>query len=105
MAWLKRIGHAIVAAVRWLLRNTRERLSPRGRVVFDWVAGLLLIAIGMIGGFVPILQGWVFVLAGLAILSKHSSLAQRWFKRVKLAGRHAKEKLRARGSREQDPSD
>lgn len=93
MAWLRRAVRAVLAAVRWVLRHTRERLSPRGRVVFDWVAGLALIAIGVIGGFVPILQGWVFVLAGLAILSKHSPLARRWFERVRRIGRDARERL------------
>ena len=102
MAWIRRIARGVVAAVRWVLRNTRERLSPRGRVVFDWVAGLLLIVIGVIGGFLPILQCWVFILAGLAILSKHSPLAQRLFRRVRQVGRDAKEKLRARSSRERD---
>jgi hypothetical protein len=94
MAWLRRAGRAVVAAVRWVLGHTRERLSPRGRVVFDWITGLVLIAIGVIGGFVPILQGWVFVLAGLAILSKHSALARRWFERVRRMGRNARDRLR-----------
>ena len=94
MAWLRRAGRAIVAAGRWLLRHTRDRLSPRGQLAFDWITGLLLIAIGAITGPVPIVQGWVFGLAGLAILSRHSRLARRWFERVKKAGRDAKEKFR-----------
>jgi len=105
MDWLRRIGRGIVAAFRWVLRNTRERLSPRGRVAFDWIVGIVLIVIGVIGGFVPILQGWVFVLAGLAILSKHSRLARRCFERVRQAGRDAKEKFRSRKSREQEEGD
>ncbi len=32
MAWLRRVGRAALAAVRWVLGHTRERLSPRGRV-------------------------------------------------------------------------
>ncbi|NIM61935.1 MAG: hypothetical protein GTO30_09845, partial [Acidobacteria bacterium] len=56
--------------------------------------GLILIAIGVIGGFVPILQGWVFILAGLAVLSQHSRLARRVFERVKQAGRQARDRYR-----------
>lgn len=102
MAWLRRAGRAALAAVRWVLRHTRERLSPRGRVVFDWVAGLALIAIGVIGGFVPILQGWVFVLAGLAVLSKHSRLARRLFARVRQMGRVAKDRFRSTSATDRD---
>ena len=99
MAWLRRAGRAVVAVVRWVLSHTRERLSPRGRVVFDWITGLVLIAIGVIGGFVPILQGWVFLLAGLAILSKHSPLARRWFERVRQMGRDVRDKLREKSGK------
>lgn len=99
MVWLRRAGRAVLAAVRWVLDHTRERLSPRGRVIFDWVAGLVLIAIGAIGGFVPVFQGWVFGLAGLAILSKHSRLARRWFNRVRQLGRVAKERFRGGSGR------
>ena len=102
MAWLRRAGRAVLAAVRWVLRHTRERLSLRGRVVFDWVTGLVLIVIGVISGPVPIVQGWVFVLAGLAILSKHSRLARRWFERVKQMGRAAKKKFRSTSASDRD---
>ena len=94
MAWLKRIGQGIVALFRWVLGHTRQRLGPRGRVVFDWVVGLTLITVGVISGFVPIIQGWIFVLAGLAVLSKHSRFARRWFERLKDAGRGARDRLR-----------
>jgi hypothetical protein len=100
MDWLRRIGRRVVAATRWLLRNTRDRLSPRGQLIFDWVSGLLLIVIGVIGGFVPILQGWVFILAGLAILSKHSPLARRWFDRVKQMARKARQRLRNKSNKQ-----
>ncbi|RJP25905.1 MAG: hypothetical protein C4527_16300 [Candidatus Omnitrophota bacterium] len=33
-------------------------------------AGVICIIIGVIGGFIPILQGWVFILLGLGLLSK-----------------------------------
>ena len=39
--------------------------------------GLLLIIIGLIGGLIPVLQGWVFGIPGLILLSKHSSFAKK----------------------------
>lgn len=57
------------------------------RRIVEWVLGLTLIAIGVIGAFVPILQGWVFVLAGLALLSRHSRWARAILERLKTWGR------------------
>jgi len=94
---LRSIGRALVSAVRWVGRHTRNRLGPRGRVIFDWVVGLTLIAIGLVMGLIPVLQGWVFVLAGLAVLSKHSRFARRWFEKIKQAGRGARDRLRRKG--------
>jgi uncharacterized membrane protein YbaN (DUF454 family) len=62
--------------------------SPsRTRVVVDWIVGLTLVLVGIIGGFIPILQGWVFVLAGLAVLSSHSRWARAILNSLKAAGR------------------
>ena len=33
--------------------------------------GIILVIIGLIGGIVPIFQGWIFGIPGLIILSKH----------------------------------
>ena len=33
--------------------------------------GILLVILGIIGGFVPILQGWMFMIPGLLILSEY----------------------------------
>lgn len=57
------------------------------------VCGVILIVIGMIGGLIPIFQGWIFVLAGLALLGikphqikeKWLELKERWSKRRKPA--------------------
>lgn len=32
------------------------------------VAGVLLIVLGLISGFLPILQGWVFIVLGLGLI-------------------------------------
>ncbi len=75
-------------------------MDRRVRKIVDWVLGLVLIAAGIVGGFVPILQGWVLVLAGLAILSSHSRFAHRVYERVKTVGRGVKERIaRRRGGR------
>ncbi len=41
------------------------------------VGGGALVLFGVIGGFIPILQGWVFVLAGLALMAPESRMARR----------------------------
>ena len=46
--------------------------------------GVLLVAIGLIGGLIPIFQGWVFGIPGLIILSKYFPKVNRlvsWSKR------------------------
>lgn len=39
--------------------------------------GWLLIALGVVGGLLPVLQGWIFFLAGAALLSLVSDTAMR----------------------------
>ena len=55
--------------------------------------GSLLILVGIAGLFLPILQGWLMILAGLAILSPHSERARAimsWLKRKLHIGRRHK---------------
>ncbi len=68
-------------------------MTSRLRVVVDWVIGLVLIAIGLVGFFVPILQGWLFVLAGLAVLSSHSRYAKALLEKIKGVGRKVKQRV------------
>ena len=65
-------------------------LSPACKPV---IALVLMIALGVIGAFLPIVQGWIFVLAGLAVLSSHSVWARAILDRIKKAGRQVKEKV------------
>ena len=46
-------------------------------------AGSLLLVVGVIGGFIPVLQGWVFVLAGLSILAQESDRARAILNRIR----------------------
>ena len=46
--------------------------------------GILLVVIGLIGGLIPVFQGWVFGIPGLIILSKYFPKVNRlvsWAKR------------------------
>ena len=47
------------------------------RKIFDWIAGVTLIVVGVAGLVLPVLPGVLFVIAGIAILSSHSALARR----------------------------
>ena len=49
----------------------------RARKVLDWIVGVSLLLLGIVGLVLPGLQGILFILAGLAILSSHSALARR----------------------------
>jgi uncharacterized membrane protein YbaN (DUF454 family) len=71
--------------------------SPLRKAV-DWTVGLMLIGVGVIGGFLPVVQGWVFILAGLAVLSSHSTVASRMYERLKSLGRGVRDRWARRGS-------
>lgn len=67
--------------------------ASRARTIFDWTVGVLLIAIGIVGLFVPVLQGVLTIMAGLAILSSHSALARRLNDKIKSAVRGTRDRL------------
>jgi uncharacterized membrane protein YbaN (DUF454 family) len=45
--------------------------------------GSLLLVVGVIGGFIPIFQGWIFVLAGLSLLAQESDRIRMLLDRVR----------------------
>lgn len=68
----------------------------RARVIFDWILGITLLLIGVVGFVLPFLQGWIFFLAGLAVLSshnRHAKLAMDWLKKK---GRAVRERVGGR---------
>ena len=60
--------------------------------------GIVLVIIGFIGGFIPILQGWLFMIPGLIILSEY-------FPPVKRLLNWAKRRARKAGIKFPDPDD
>ena len=87
-------------------RSLLRRLSPRTRTIVEVSAGLLLILIGAIAGPVPILQGWVFALMGLALLSRHSKRARRIYEplkeRFRRMGRDIRDRVERRRREERE---
>lgn len=68
-------------------------MATRLRKVIDWTLGLGLIAFGAAMSLVPIVQGWVFVVMGLAVLSSHSAFAKRHYDRLRQLGRKVRDKV------------
>lgn len=67
-----------------------RKKKTRIRVTLDWIVGCTLLLLGLLGFILPILQGWIFVLAGLAVLGSHSRRIDRlnrwiraWVNRVR----------------------
>ena len=75
------------------------------RKAFDWTLGLSLIGFGAAMSLVPIVQGWVFVLMGLAVLSSHSEFARRHYERLKGIGRKVRQKVHDARERRRHPDD
>ena len=64
------------------LPTTVDQPAPTGRSPF-WrvvrlIAGWTLVALGILGLFLPILQGVALILAGLALLAPDVPFARRW---------------------------
>lgn len=82
----------------------KGRPVSKVRKIVDWVVGLTLIAVGIALGPVPVAQGWVLILAGLAVLSSHSRWARAILDRIKGLGRKVGEKIRQSRSERKEGS-
>jgi len=69
------------------------------RKLVDWILGITLLLIGIAGLVLPVLQGWLFIIAGLAVLSSHSRWANAVHQRVKNFGRGVRDRVLNRRSR------
>lgn len=47
------------------------------------IAGITLIIIGIVSGFIPILQGWLFILAGLLLLGVKKETIKKGVRKIK----------------------
>jgi len=54
------------------------------RTFIEIFTGILLLVIGLLGGIVPIFQGWVFGIPGLILLSKHFPPAKKLLNFIKI---------------------
>jgi uncharacterized membrane protein YbaN (DUF454 family) len=69
------------------------------RKTLEITAGILLVILGLIGGLIPVLQGWMFGIPGLLLLARHFQWARRlvdWAKEKFTGAREAAER-RERG--------
>ena len=67
------------------------------RSVAVLILGWALIAFGIVGLFLPVLQGVLFILLGLYVLSRESDTARRWLHRVRESHPGVDEKLKQWG--------
>lgn len=47
------------------------------------VVGIILVVIGLIGGLIPIFQGWIFGIPGLLLLSSVFPPLRKWVDKMK----------------------
>ncbi len=87
-----------------------KRRLAQLRVLAEWVMGIVCLILGVIGWILPIMQGWLFIFLGLALLSRHALWARRLNEKLKGAAHRVKERLkrkrrnRASKSTTEDPS-
>ena len=54
------------------------------RTFIEIFTGILLLVIGLLGGIIPIFQGWIFGIPGLILLSKHFPPAKKLLNFIKI---------------------
>ena len=47
------------------------------------ILGVIFIIAGAAMGFIPILQGWIFVLAGLLLIGVKEKTIKKWLRKIK----------------------
>ena len=55
--------------------GARLEASPLRKIV-EITLGIILVIAGLIGGLIPVLQGWMFGIPGLILLAKHFKWAK-----------------------------
>jgi Putative transmembrane protein (PGPGW) len=62
------------------------------------IAGFALLLLGVIGLFLPVLQGWLFIILGLVVLSTEYVWARRLLEKARAKAEQAKDALAQRKS-------
>jgi uncharacterized protein (TIGR02611 family) len=75
-------------------------LLSQARKIVIGVVGVSVLLLGVAGLFLPVLQGWALIFAGLAILATEFVWAQRLLRNAKQAAVSAKDKVLGRKSDE-----
>jgi uncharacterized membrane protein YbaN (DUF454 family) len=57
------------------------------------IIGWFFVGLGILGLFLPILQGILFIMIGLAILSSRSEMVKRWLKHLEERHPHLHERM------------
>jgi uncharacterized membrane protein YbaN (DUF454 family) len=47
------------------------------RTVIEITLGIILVVLGLLGGLIPVVQGWMFGVPGLILLARHFKWAQK----------------------------
>lgn len=69
------------------------------RKTLEITAGIILVVLGLIGGLIPILQGWMFGVPGLILLAKHFKWARNLLEWVKRKWQGARDAATARSGK------
>lgn len=51
--------------------------------IFKKIVGVTLIIIGIISGFIPLVQGWIFILVGLLLIGVEKETIKKWLGKIK----------------------
>jgi uncharacterized membrane protein YbaN (DUF454 family) len=65
------------------------------RASWDILAGLFLVALGVLGLILPVMPGWIFLIPGLVLLARHFH----WAKRLLAFAREKLTRVSKNGSR------
>jgi len=66
-----------------------EKFKRIGILIIGW----FFVGLGVLGLFLPILQGILFIMIGLAILSSRSEMVKRWLKHLEERHPHHHERM------------
>ena len=66
-----------------------EKFKRIGMLIIGW----FFVGLGVLGLFLPILQGVLFIMIGLVILSSRSEMVKRWLKHLEERYPHHHERM------------